>query len=164
MLKRLFEKADSIERGATLDRGLAWELLAPAKQDRIVPAMETLLPESSVVVLETTKFDSEVEEVLRAHAVPAGLHVRAGILWPRSTMLHIGVTHDSMLGLHDLITTLPAPQVCHHLYAYSGKDLLLEWTDAFDDPIYLSGSLPEATVAQFCNTLGVTVSRRPSGV
>jgi hypothetical protein len=79
-------------------------------------------------------------------------------------MLHVGATRDSLKALHDLVTTLPAPQVCDHLYAYAGKDLLLEWTDVFDDPIYLSPSLPEVTVTEFCNTLRVAINRRPSAV
>jgi hypothetical protein len=161
MFKKLFGKADSTRRGAALDRLHAWELTAPAGQERIAAALETLLPQGSVVVLETTSFDPEVERLLRQYVVPAGIEIRAGILWPRSKMLHVGATSHSLKALHDLITTLPAPQVCDHLYAYAGKDLLLEWTDAFDDPIYLSPSLPEATVAEFCETLRVAINRRP---
>jgi hypothetical protein len=164
MFKKLFGKADSTRRGVALDRLHAWELTAPDGQERIAAALETLLPQGSVVVLETTSFDPDVEKLLRHYAVPAGIEIRAGILWPRSKMLHVGVTRDSLKALHDLVTTLPAPQVCDHLYAYVGKDLLLEWTDVFDDPIYLSPSLPEAAVAEFCNTLRVAINRRPPAV
>jgi hypothetical protein len=164
MFKKLFGKADSTRRGVSLDRLRAWELTAPADQERIAAALETLLPQGSVVVLETTSFDPEVAKILRHYEVPAGIEIRAGILWPRSKMLHVGATRDSLKALHDLVTTLPAPQVCDHLYAYAGKDLLLEWTDVFDDPIYLSPSLPEVTVTEFCNTLRVAINRRPSAV
>jgi hypothetical protein len=79
-------------------------------------------------------------------------------------MLYVGVTRDSLDALHELITTLPAPQVCSHLYAYAGNDLLLEWTDVFDDPVYISGLLPEAKVAEFGDALGVSISQRPRGI
>jgi hypothetical protein len=92
MFKKLFGKADSTRRGAALDRLHAWELTAPAGQERIAAALETLLPQGSVVVLETTSFDPEVERLLRQYVVPAGIEIRAGILWPRSKMLHVGAT------------------------------------------------------------------------
>ena len=149
----------------SLDRVYAWELTAPIDTKGITAALETLLPLGlGVIVLETTSFDPEVEKILRRYVIQAGIEIQAGILWPRSTMLHVGVTRESLDALDELVTTLPAPQVCDHLYAYSGNALILEWTDVFDDPIYLSASVPAASVARFCDTLGVAINRPPPAV
>jgi hypothetical protein len=33
--------------------------------------------------------------------------------------------------------------------------------DAFDDPIFIAGTVPEATVTKFCDISGVTPTREP---
>jgi hypothetical protein len=164
MLRKFFKKSGSVETGASLDHAECWELPAPINQDRVANALGAILPEGSVLVLETTSIDPDVERSLRDYLVPAALNIRAGIIWPRSKMLHVGVTPESLRVLDDLITGLPAPQICSHLYAYVHGVLLLEWTDVFDDPIYISGTIPQASIARFCETLGVTVASTPHTV
>ena len=115
-------------------------------------------------MLENTPIDPEVEQSLREHVVPAALAIRPGISWPHSQMLHVRVTEDALLALGDLIMGLPAPQVCIHMYAYAGGAILLEWTDAFDDPIFIAGTVSEATIAKFCDMLGVTPTKDPHAV
>jgi len=132
--------------------------------DRVAEALRALLPTVAVILLESSSIDHEVEQGVHDHIVPATLVIRPGISWPRSQMLHVMVTPEALGVLGDLITGLPAPQICSHMYAYSSGDLLLEWTDVFDDPIFVAGSMPEATVAKFCDILGVTPVKGPGAV
>jgi hypothetical protein len=161
---RLFKKSDSREAGASLDRDHSWQLPAPARPDRVAEALGALLPTGAVIVLESSSIDQEVQQSFHDYVVPATLVIRPGILWPRSQMLHVSATADALGVLADLITGLPAPQVCSHMYAYAGGDLLLQWTDVFDDPIFVAGTMPEATVARFCDILEVIPVKVPDAV
>ena len=39
--------------------------------------------------------------------------------------------------------------------------LVLEWHDAFDDPIHVAGTVPAAVLAAFCSALGVGPAKPP---
>jgi hypothetical protein len=161
MFRKLFKKSESRGAGASLDRDHSWELSAPPGRDRIAEALGTLLPAGPVIVLESNSIDPEVELRLREYVIPEALAIRPGIVWPRSQMLHVSATREALRAFADLIAGFPAPQICAHMYAYAGDALLLEWTDVFDDPMLLSGTMPEATVARFCDILGVTPMKEP---
>ena len=63
MFKKLFGKADSTRRGAASTDYMPWELVQHRRARRNCRgALEQLLPQGSVVVLETTSFDPEVAE------------------------------------------------------------------------------------------------------
>jgi hypothetical protein len=79
------------------------------RRAHIDPAV-VFLPSGSVIVLENTPTDPEVEQSLREHVVPAALAIRPGISWPHSQMFHVRVTGDALLALGDLIRGLPVPQ------------------------------------------------------
>ncbi len=38
------------------------------------------------------------------------------------------------------------PEICTHLHAYNGNQVLLEWHDAFDAPLKISKSIPEERI------------------
>jgi hypothetical protein len=159
MLRRFFRNSKSAVSGAFLDRTRCWEVPGRPIQNRIADALSGLLPTGSVVVLEATSIDPEVERSLRTYVVPAALEIRPGIGWPRSQMLHVGPIPVVLGTLSELIRTLRAAQICDHFYAYAGNTLLLEWGDAFDDQIFLAGTIPEGLVVAFCNTLGVGAAK-----
>ena len=165
MLKWLFKKGGtSTSAGALLKVEQCWEVPAPSTTGRIAPAFGTLLPPGSVLVLEGTSIDHEVATSFSKYLVAPALDIRPGTIWPQPKRLDIGVSPEALRVFEDLLGGLAEPQICHHLYAYANGVLLLQWHDAFDDPIYLAGAIAEASVDKFCATLGVRPTRRPNAV
>ena len=56
----------------------------------------------------------------------------------------------------DLITQERISLPCTHLHVHDGKQVLLEWHDAFsDDPMYVASCIPRDRVAEFARQIGV---------
>jgi hypothetical protein len=121
-----------------------------------------LLAEDGVVVLEGLSIHSEVEQLLQRHLIEPALEIRPGTAYPTSKWLHVRASSDALRTLNELVNTFAAPEVCDHMYAYEKGGLLLEWHDAFGDPIHVAGTVPADVIAAFCSALGVGPAKPPS--
>jgi hypothetical protein len=157
---RLFE--GSMSGGASIDPSNAWTVAPPDDPRNLAAALRVLLNETAAVALESNAFDAEVADELRPFTVDAPLKIRPGTLWPTSGWLHVRATDTALLRLGELTRTLPAPQVCSHLYAYDGDRLLLCWQDFSDGRILLRGDTPEVLVSRFSAELGGSLIERPT--
>jgi hypothetical protein len=51
-------------------------------------------------------------------------------------------------------------EICDHFHAYSNSQGLMQWYDGFSgEPLLIKGSIPEATVQDFCLKLGAKYAR-----
>jgi hypothetical protein len=121
-----------------------------------------LLSGDGVVVLEGLSIHPEVEELLQRHLIAPALRIRPGTVYPVSKWLHVRANADALRTLNELANSLADPEVCNHMYCYENNSLLLEWHDAFDDPIHVAGTVSPAVVAAFCEALGVGPAKPPS--
>ena len=141
---------------ATLNEADSYVIRAPRDGTLLPDALRGLLPSHFVVALEATRFDSEVEQSLKPFTVVPILMIRAGTGWPKSHWLHFEARGDALRVFEDLIRRIERPVLCNHLYAYSERDLLVQWHDAFTtDPIRVSRLLPLSLVTAFCVALAV---------
>jgi hypothetical protein len=121
-----------------------------------------LLSEQGVVALEGTSIHPEVKKTLQPYVIVPALEIRPGTLYPTPEWLHIRATADGLSTLNELINTSAGPEICNHLYGYEVGRLLLEWHDAFGDPIYVPGTVAPSVIAAFCAELGVGPAKPPS--
>lgn len=148
--------------GATLDWSRAWEISRPAWPFKLGPALRKLLSRNGVVALEGSAIDPEVERLLQPHLTTPLVEIRPGTLYPKSKWLHVRATDDALRTLDELVNSFASPEICSHLYAYEEGTLLLEWHDAFDDPIHVAGTVSAAVIAAFCSALGVGSAKPPA--
>jgi hypothetical protein len=148
--------------GATLDWSGSWEISRPAWPLRLGAALRKLLSESGVVALEGSAIDPDVERLLQPYLIAPLLEIRPGTVYPQSKCLHIRATDHGLTTLDGLVNSFAPPQVCSHLYAYEGSTLLLEWHDAFGDPIHIAGTVSPDVIAALCAALGVGPAKPPS--
>ena len=148
--------------GATLASGRAWEVSAPPRPIRLASALRVLLSAQGVVALERTSIHPEVKHTLQSHVIVPALEIRPGTLFPRPQWLHVRASEEALSILNELVNTRAAPEICNHLYAYEQGTLLLEWHDAFDDPIHVAATVSAAVIAAFCSALGVGPAKTPS--
>jgi hypothetical protein len=114
------------------------------------------------VALEGGAIDPEVEHLLQPYVITPLLEIQPGTLYPKLKWLHVRATTNALRTLNELVNSFAPPEVCNHLYAYEGSTLLLEWHDAFGDPIHVAGTVPPVVIASFCAALGVGPAKPPS--
>src|SRR5258708_2549810 len=158
--KQLF-RPDAVT-GAKIDHTRAWVVSAPPRPIPFASAFRVLLSVQGVIALEGTSIHPEVKQTLQPHVIVQALEIRPGTLYPTPEWLHLRATADALSTLNELVNSRAGPEICNHLYAYEDGTLLLEWHDAFDDPIHVAGTVTPAVIAAFCAALGVGPAKPPS--
>ena len=134
-----------------------WELKCP-KQDLSIFLIELkhLVPEGSVLYLEGgSALPKDLKTFLEQNTIRDKPKIPMGTLWPKPIYFHIQITNNTIRKLTDLTKNLPTPQVAVHIHVYKDDNLLIQWYDAFFDPIFVSLDLPEDKIKIFCNKLNI---------
>lgn len=135
-----------------------WQVTGIRLAEEFFRALPQLVPLPVYLCLEGTPA-RDVRDLLQAHKVAAGLPIQRGTIWPKETLFHVLATEAFLLQLADLAAHKAAPEICMHLHAYDSETILLQWYDAFDDPLRVDASVPEAAVSSFCGSLQVEYAR-----
>lgn len=155
---RLFGAVPKEERdGIRLADAEPW-CVSPTKDvGRFVRALPTLVPAGSIVYFEDTG-EAHVRQYLESIAIAPQTRVAVGTIWPRPDCHHVPLTAGTMEALADFLDRNPAGFVCAHCHVYRGDTVLLQWHDAFGDPMYVSRTIDRESVERFAETLGCSVS------
>jgi hypothetical protein len=148
--------------GVKLDHSRAWTVPAPPRPIRLAAGLRILLSENGTVALEGLSIHPEVERLLHPHIVTPTLEIRPGTLHPTSKWVHVRATTDALKTLNDLVNSFADPEVCDHMYGYENATLLMEWHDAFSDPIQIADVVSTVVIEAFCSELGVGPAKRPT--
>ena len=145
--------------GIHLEGPVRWEVAKTKDMSTFFRALPCLLGEGSVLYLENV-FALDVLIFLRSRPAKATSKVAFGTIWPRPNCFHMDITEVNIEALAKLVQTHPAtPEVCIHLHAYKEGRVLLEWHDAFDQPMLISAEISEEKVAEFCKRLNCTFQK-----
>ena len=99
----------------------------------------------------------EFHRLIQPHLTEPTLRLVRQTIFPPSRQHHLHFTPELSRALAASADQYgpAAPQLCDHLSAYLGSQVLLEWHDALDeDPMLLSRFLPEAEVRSFAARIG----------
>lgn len=111
------------------------------------------LPADAVLVLEGGRHTRELRAFLDKHKLPTTARVIAGTIWPAQRSYHLPTTAAFLRDLADRTECCAGPEVCEHLQVYREDELLLQWFDAFSEPLYVSKSVPRDQLDWFCSAL-----------
>lgn len=136
----------------TIDAG--WEVEGIEIASCFFSAVAHLLPPPVHLYFEGNSIASDVWALLQSRAVSPQFQIPRGTIWPKPRTMHVLATADFLRELAAQAELHAEPEICDHLHAYSESKLLLEWYDAFDLPLLVDGSIPEATVREFCRKAG----------
>ena len=117
------------------------------------------LPLSTYLCFEGTSVAPDVRALLEANAVAPAMNITRGTLWPEPNVFHVLATERLLRTLATLARHLAEPEICDHFHAYKDGRLVLQWYDAFSDPLLVNETVVEATGQAFCSRLGVRYSR-----
>lgn len=147
-------------KGVRLDiRRPFWEVSGDTDFPSVLAALPDLLPDGSVLYFEGGSASAELLVFLRAHQVQARAHVARGIIWPKPAIYHLPATRDIIMPLAELMRTRAYPELAVHFHAYCDQAVLLEWHDAFTNPMLLSAEIPEQRVRAFAERLQMSFQR-----
>jgi len=158
LLARVFSAVPKEERtGISMGNDAGWKIsgIQGSSFPEFLALLPSLLPQDSVLYLEgTSPSVPDVITFLENHRAVATSKVARGTIWPRPKILHIKLAADVMRELARLVEGRPTYEICSHLHVYRDRRVLLEWYDAFFQPLELSRDIPESKVAEFCQHLG----------
>lgn len=132
-----------------------WELSGKTDFPSLLPALAALLPQGCVLYFEGGSPSGELAQFLRAHAVPERAHVVYGTIWPRPSVVHVPATSVTITRLAELMRSRASPELAVHFHVYRDQTALLEWYDAFDQPVGLAGLFSEDQVRRYAERLGM---------
>jgi hypothetical protein len=159
-LARLFGAASREElRGLHLDESVApWAVDGPRDFSTLLRALEPWLAPESVLYFEGGYLDAELASFLAGASIPEQVHLALGTIWPRPRAFHVPAG-PAIVKLADLMEHHPNLELAVHFHVYRKGVVLLQWHDAFDGPMLLAGSMPEAEVKTLAETLRTSYRR-----
>jgi hypothetical protein len=134
-----------------------WELDGKTDFPHLLRAIGDLLPEGSILYFEGGSSAKSLVDFFHAHEIPAQSHVAVAIMWPRPTYYHVPATPENLSEVAELAERHVAPELAVHFHVYRNAEVLLEWHDAFGQPMLLSGTLSESKIRAFAETLDMVI-------
>ena len=136
-----------------------WEVDGPKTFEEMLNALKSWVPEDAVLYFEDGSPDAEIDNFIAKHSVPEVSHVAMGTTWPRPKVFHVPATTSLLTELASIMDHHAEPELAIHFHVYRKDSVLLEWHDAFSDPILMSGAIPEEKVKVFADKIGTQYKR-----
>lgn len=145
-------------QGITLDISKPYyEIRGKTDFPKLFGALSILLPQDAILYFEGGYYKGKSLAFFQRYAIEEQCHVAVGILWPRPEYFHVPATHEILLELSKLSGAIAEPELAIHFHAYRQGTVLLQWHDAFSDPMFISSTIPEEIVQAFAASLGMTI-------
>jgi hypothetical protein len=153
-LSKIFDYVPSEERkGISLAKKPCWEISGVKDLPSFLRALHLLVPMDSVLYLEGGDTPKELRSHLEKRAAQNICKVEMGTIWPRPDCFHMQINNENLEGLAKMTDNYAEPQVAAHLHVYKNGKMLLQWYDAFSDPLFVSKEIPEVSIRKFCDKL-----------
>lgn len=137
-----------------------WHVSGVTSAERFFRAIALLLPGATHVFLEGSP-DPDIVAILSAHEERTDYRAPAGTIWswPQSNRRFSLRASSSLFSeLAEAANHHAEPEVCSHIHLYRDDEPLLQWFDAFTDPLLVSKAIPRERVEQFCSDAGGLMS------
>lgn len=157
-LARLFGvvRKDEVEGIRLSTAGFYWEIDEPKTFEEMFNALKDWLPEDAVLYFEDGSPDTEIENFITTHSVPEVSHIAIATVWPRLKVFHVPATGIILTELSKIMKHHAEPELAIHFHVYRDNTVLLEWHDAFSQPMLMSGAIPEERVKVFADKIGTS--------
>ncbi len=124
-----------------------------------------LLDNSETVFIEGTSISKEAEKLYTKYKRPGKYLPAKGVIWPKSKTFTCDASIEFLNELAELSQNKAEPELFDHFFIYRGQNPILEWWDAFSDPMILSSAVSESDVYNFAGKLGLRIEKlkKPKG-
>ena len=160
-LRRLFRAVPREEMiGIHLDTTRPyWKTPGPRDFYTLFQALQGWLPPNAVLYFEGGSPDAEINDFMAAFSIPEQTHVAMGTAWPRPKVFHVPATDATLKKLTEIMEHHAEAELAVHFHIYRDNTVLLQWDDAFSQPMLISGSISEEMLKVFADKIGETYSK-----
>jgi hypothetical protein len=139
--------------------GPFWDVDGPKTFTEILTALDGWLPDNSILYFEGGSPDKEINQFMAAKAISEQTHIAFGTIWPRPRVYHVPANHDTLRLLTTIMERHAEPELAIHFHVYRQGKMIIEWHDAFSQPMLIKGEMPEEQIKEFTRRLGTEYRR-----
>jgi hypothetical protein len=137
-----------------------WELEGKTDFPTFLRALPTLVSSPSLLYLEDGSPSGELKEWLYRNMVTPVEKIAQGSYGFQSRAFHIPLTESTMRELAILSDQVASPELAIHVHVYELGRVILEWYDAFNNPIHVDDGVEESKVAEFACMIGFAYTKQ----
>lgn len=130
-----------------------WQIKTTKDLSSFLRAVPLIAPPSGIIYFESGSPDEEIESFFRAYGIDGGV-IPMGSYDP-NPFYHLPISTDKLEELAQIAERHCEVEIAAHIHIYCSNKLILQWYDAFWDPIVVSKEIPEETVKRFCDQLSL---------
>jgi hypothetical protein len=145
---------------AILEESDCWRVSGVRTAEEFFRAVLLLVPDAPHMFLEGSP-DPDIEVLLAEAAEEAEYAAPVGTYWSwpqKNRRYSVRVSAALFVRLSELAAHHAEPEICDHLHFYRDRNALVQWFDAFSDPLLVSKLVPRERVEQFASAVGGDVS------
>jgi len=135
-----------------------WQVEGIKSAGKFFSVLTEVLPLPVYLYFEGDTIAADVRSLLASSAVVPVHEILRATIWPKPSIFHVLATKQFIHELAVVAAKHAEPEVCDHFHAYSDSRVLMQWYDAFSDPLLIDESIIEASLHSFCKKLGAQYS------
>ena len=139
----------------------SWAVSGVRDAEGFFSAVQPLVAGATHVFLEGSPAQ-DVAALLRAHIDPSDYLAPVGTLWSwpaRERRMSLKASAALFSELSAAAAHHAELEICTHIHVYRNGEALLQWFDAFIDPVLISRIISIEVVEQFCASVGGVLTK-----
>ena len=145
---------------AMLEESKCWKVSGVRTAEEFFRAVSLLLPDATHMFLEGSP-DPDIEALLADAADEADYAAPVGTSWSwpqKNQRFSVRVSSELLARLSEAASHHAEPEICCHVHFYRGQEALVQWFDAFSDPLLVSKSVARERVERFASAVAGALS------
>ena len=143
-----------------LDESKCWKVSGVRMAEEFFRAVVLLVPDATHMFLEGSP-DPDIEALLADAADEANYAAPVGTVWSwpqKNQRFSVRASSELFARLSEAASHHAEPEICTHVHFYRGQEALVQWFDAFSDPLLVSKSVTRERVERFASAVGGALS------
>jgi hypothetical protein len=139
-----------------LDESNCWRVAGVRTATKFFQAISLLVPDATHMFLEGSP-DPVIQALLADAADEAAYAAPVGTLWSwpqKERRFSVRPSSELFLRLSEASSQLAEPEICSHLHFYRNQEALVQWFDAFINPLLVSKVIARERVERFATAAG----------
>ena len=144
---------------AMLDESECWRVSGVRTAEEFFRAVPLLVPDATQMFLEGSPAP-DIEVLLVDAADGANYAAPVGTYWSwpqKNRRFSVRASSALFARLSEAASQHAEPEICNHIHFYRDENALVQWFDAFSDPLLVSKLVPFERVERFASAVGGTV-------
>jgi hypothetical protein len=143
-----------------LEESQCWRVSGVRTAERFFRAVSLLVPDATHMFLEGSP-GSDIAALLTDAADDGEYVAPAGTIWSwpqKNQRFAVRASPELFDRLSETASHHAEPEICDHVHFYRGQEALVQWFDAFSEPMLVSKSVARERVERFASAVGGALS------